>query len=41
MSYNRELRKYSTNFVTNARVLHHTYDRGSLLFKNVFVYLGY
>ena len=31
--------KFSMTFSTNVGVLHYTYDRGSLLFKNVFVYV--
>ena len=30
--------KPSTALLMNARVFHYTYDRGSLLFKNIFVY---
>ena len=30
-------KKSSTPLSMNARALHHTYDRGSLLFNNIFV----
>ena len=29
----------TTNLLINAWVLHYTYDRGSLLFKGIFIYL--
>ena len=39
MSYNQGKEKSSTTLLMNARVLHYTYDKGSLLFKSKFVYL--
>ena len=31
--------KFSTTLLMNARILHYTYDRGSLLFNIILVYL--
>ena len=33
------MKKSSKTLLMNAKILHYTYDRGSLLFKNMFVYL--
>ena len=33
------MEKSSMTLLMNARVLQYTYDRGSLLFKSIFVYL--
>ena len=33
------MKKSSTTLLMNARVLHYTYDKGSLFFKSIFVYL--
>ena len=32
------MKKSSTTLLMNARLLHYTYDGGSLLFKSIFVY---
>ena len=33
------MKKYSTTLLMNAKVLHYTHDRDSLLLKSIFVYL--
>ena len=37
--YPRDEIIFNNSKLMNARVLHHTYDRGSFLFKFIFVYL--
>ena len=34
-----KLKNLVTTFITNARIFHYSYDRGSLLFKSIFVCL--
>ena len=33
------MKKFATTLLMNARVLHYTHDKGSLLFKSIFLYL--
>ena len=37
--FQQGMKKSSTTFLMNARVLHYTYDKGSLSYKNIIVYL--
>ena len=39
INYIQGMKNYSTTLLMNSRVLDYTYDRGSLLFKCIFVYL--
>ena len=39
MSHIHEMKKFAMILLINAMVLHYIYDRGSLLFKSIYVYL--
>ena len=39
MSYIQDVKKSSTTLLMNGRVLHYTYDSGSLLLQSIVIYL--